>query len=103
MVRAVVKSAVSGWLVVVSIPSEMAEAPVRSSVAQWAAGAFGALVLTIAAAWWFGRTLEQPLRDASEEAAALGRGEPLAPLDSAVVEADRIVAALADDETCLAR
>ena len=94
VLRAVVKSRISGWSVVASIPVMIAQAPVSSSLAQWAIGASGALVLAIAAAWWFGRALDRPLRAASDAAAALGRGEPLAPLNSAVVEADRIVAAL---------
>jgi two-component sensor histidine kinase len=94
VLRAVVKSRISGWSVVASIPVVIAQAPVSSSLAQWAIGASGALVLAIAAAWWFGRALDRPLRAAADAAGALGRGEPLAPLDSAVIEADRIVAAL---------
>jgi two-component sensor histidine kinase len=98
VLRSVVKSQVSGWFVVASIPARMAEAPVRSTLTQWAAGAVGALLLAIAAAWWFGRALERPLREASNAAAALGRGEALSPLDSAVIEADHIVSALREAE-----
>jgi two-component system CheB/CheR fusion protein len=47
----------------------------------------------------FGRALERPMRAASEAAAALGQGAPLQPLDSPVIEADRIVAALKVAET----
>ena len=101
VLRAVVKSRISGWSVVASIPVAIAQAPLTSTLTQWAIGAAGALVLAIAAAWWFGRALERPLRAASNSAAALGRGEALAPLDSAVIEADRIVAALRKAEVDL--
>jgi two-component sensor histidine kinase len=94
VLRSVVKSGVSGWFVVASIPSAIAEAPVRRTITQWALGAVSALLLAIAAAWWFGRALERPLREASDAAAALGRGEALSSLNSVVIEADRIVSAL---------
>jgi HWE histidine kinase len=46
----------------------------------------------------FGRALERPLRAASNAATTLGRGETLVPLDSAVIEANEIVAALRNAE-----
>jgi two-component sensor histidine kinase len=98
VLRAVVKSRVSSWSVIASIPVSIAQAPVSRTLSQWAIGASGALVLAIAAAWCFGRALDRPLRAASDAAAALGRGQPFAPLDSAVIEADRIVAALREAE-----
>ena len=61
VLRAVVKSRISGWSVVASIPVAIAQAPLTSTLTQWAIGAAGALVLAIAAAWWFGRALERPL------------------------------------------
>jgi two-component sensor histidine kinase len=101
VLRAVVKSRISGWSVVASIPVAIAQAPLTSTLTQSAVGAAGALAIAIVAAWWFGRALERPLRAASNSAAALGRGEALAPLDSAVIEADRIVAALRKAEVDL--
>jgi two-component sensor histidine kinase len=94
VLRAVVKSKISGWSVVASIPVAVAQAPLSTTLTHWAVGSAAALILAIAAAWWFGQALERPLRAASNAAASLARGEPLAPLDSAVIEADRIVEAL---------
>jgi len=94
VLRAVVKSKISNWSVVASIPVAVAQAPLSTTLTHWAVGSAGALVLAIAAAWWFGQALERPLRAASNAAASLGRGEPLAALDSPVIEADRIVEAL---------
>ena len=101
VLRAVVTSRISGWSVVASIPVAIAQAPVSTTLTHWAIGSAVALVLAIAAAWWFGQALERPLRAASNAAASLGRGEPLAPLDSAVIEADRIVEALRKAEVDL--
>ena len=99
MLRAVATSKVSGWVVAASIPIAVAEAPLKQTLTQWFIGAFCTLLLTVGAAWWFGRALERPMRAASEAAAALGHGAPLQPLDSPVIEADRIVAALKVAET----
>jgi two-component sensor histidine kinase len=98
VLHAVVKSMISNWSVIESIPVAIAQEPVSNTFAQWAIASSAALAIAIAAAWWFGRALDRPLRAASDAAAALGRGEPLAPLDSAVIEADRIVAALREAE-----
>jgi two-component sensor histidine kinase len=94
VLRAVVTSKASNWLVSVSIPARMAEAPLRRSLTQWALGAAATLILTITTAWLFGRALERPLRAASDAAVTLGRGEPLTAFNSAIIEADRIVATL---------
>ena len=94
VLRAVVRSKVSGWLATASLPVSVAEAPLSRSLQQWATASAVALGIALVAAWWFGRTMERPMRVASQSAAALGRGEPIAPLHSSLAEANSIVAAL---------
>jgi two-component sensor histidine kinase len=94
VLRAGVRSQLSGWRVMCSVPIAIAEAPLRRSLQQWGAAAALALALTLAAAWWLGRAMERPLSAASEAATALGRGDPIEPLQSSIAEANGIVAAL---------
>ena len=94
VLRAGVRSQLSGWRAMCSVPIAIAEAPLRRSLQQWGAAAALALALTLAAAWWLERTMERPLSAASDAASALGRGDPIAPLQSSIAEANGIVAAL---------
>ena len=103
VLRAGVRSQLSGWRVMCSVPVALAEAPLRRSLQQWSAAAALALAITLAAAWWLGRAMERPMRAASDAAAALGRGGPIAPLQSSIAEANSIVAALQNANSELTR
>lgn len=94
VLRAVVRSKLTGWFITASIPITLAEAPLRRSAWQWGASAALVLVLATALAWLFAGAMEKPMRDASQVAAALGRGEPIKDSHSTLAEANTIIGAL---------
>ena len=93
VLRAVVRSKTTGWLVTASIPLTMSEAPLRRSFLLWSSITGMALVVAMACAWLFARFMASPLMAATEAAAALGREAPIVPLRSFITEANAIVAA----------
>ena len=103
VLRAVVRSNQSGWLISASIPVALAEAPLRTSLRLWAASCALALAAAIALAWLFARTMDKPMKHASRAAAALGRNETIMPLRSSLAEANALTAALEGASAELAR
>ncbi len=93
MLRAVVRSRTTAWLVTASIPLTMSEAPLRRSFLLWSAITGAALVAALVCAWLFARLMARPMNAAMAAAGALGREEPIAPLSSHLTEANAIVAA----------
>ena len=93
VLRAVVRSKMTGWLVTASVPVRMAEAPLRQSVWFWGLLAGLSFVLALSGAGLFARLLARPIEASMEAAAALGREEPIAALQSSLSEANAVVAA----------
>jgi two-component sensor histidine kinase len=93
VLRAVVRSKMTGWLVTASVPVRIAEAPLRQSVWFWSALAGLSFVLALAGAGLFGRLLARPIEASMEAAAALGREAPIPALKSTLTEANALVAA----------
>jgi two-component sensor histidine kinase len=93
VLRAVVRSKTTGWLVAASVPVRMAEAPLRRSVWFWSGLAGLSFVLALSAAWLFARLMSRPIEASMEAAAALGREEPIPALKSSLTEANAVVAA----------
>jgi two-component sensor histidine kinase len=94
VLRAAMRSEVSGWLITASIPLSIAEEPLRHSAWLWASAAGLALIISAGLAWLFAEMLAAPMVSAAAAARALGRNEPIPPLRSSVTEANAIVAAL---------
>jgi two-component sensor histidine kinase len=93
VLRAVVRSKSTGWLVAASVPVRMAEAPLRRSVWFWSGLAGLSFVLALSGAWLFARLMSRPIEASMEAAAALGREEPIPALKSSLTEANAVVAA----------
>jgi signal transduction histidine kinase len=91
---AYVHSKGTGWTLGVSVPAKEVAAPARRSV-YLALGigvlAFGAGAL---ASRYVARSIGRPIEGLATRAAALGRGEPIEPLDSGLVEIDLVADAL---------
>ena len=93
VLRAVVPSKATGWLVAASVPVRMAEAPLRKSVRFWSGLAGLSFVLALSGAWLFARLMARPIEASMQAAAALGREEPIPALNSNLTEANAVVAA----------
>jgi len=93
VLRAAVRSKMTGWLVTASVPVRMAEAPLRQSIWFWSVLAGLSFVLALSGAGLFARLMAQPIEASMEAAAALGREEPIAALKSSLTEANAVVAA----------
>jgi two-component sensor histidine kinase len=99
VLRAVGRSAVSGWTVTVNVPLAVAEAPLQRSGLFWGLTAGLAFLLTLVAGIRFARIISRPLVNAARAAGALGREEAVAPLNSSISEANAIVAVLQSAST----
>jgi two-component sensor histidine kinase len=94
VLRAVVRSRISGWLVSAGIPVAMAEAPLRRGLWQWGLASVAAIAVALGLAWLFARAMQAPMQYASRAALALGRGETVPALQSHLAEANTITEAL---------
>ena len=94
VLRAAVRSGVSGWLVTVNVPLAIAEASLERSAALWGLTAAAALLLTLALAFVFANMISKPMMQAAAAARALGREEPIVALNSSISEANAIVLAI---------
>ncbi len=99
VLRAVVRSDLTGWRATASIPYALAQAPLRRSLLLWIAITAFALALTAMLAWLLARIIAQPLTKTAELANDLGRDQPLKPFSSSVTEANAIVEALVNAST----
>jgi signal transduction histidine kinase len=88
------RSEVTGWTVLLGLPSSAIQGPVHRTF--WAVLAGGAVLLLVAIvlALFFGRRIARPILALSSSAAALGRGEALAPVDSRITEVAKVSHAL---------
>jgi len=94
VLRAVVRSDLTGWRATASIPYALAQAPLQRSLLLWIAITAFALALTAMLAWLLARIIARPLTKTAELANDLGRDQPLKPFSSSVTEANAIIEAL---------
>ena len=94
IMRATVRSEISGWLVSATVPVSYVEAS-RTRGNIFASAMVGtALALGVLLAYLFGAFMARPLDDATTAATAVGLGKPVDPLSSPLVEANTLTAAL---------
>jgi signal transduction histidine kinase/ActR/RegA family two-component response regulator len=91
-----------GWTVGTSLAAEVVDAPVRRAV--WALAALGVLLLTcgMLLALVAGTRIARATRSLAEAAAALGRGEPVPPVQTALHEVNSVGAALSQAAATIA-
>ena len=89
------RAAFAGWTVVVSVPSEIVDAPLRRSLTIAVGGGILLLLVGAAFALRFGRRVARPIEGLVEAAEALGRGEPMVPATSPIAEISRLSTAIA--------
>ncbi|HYD68628.1 ATP-binding protein [Azospirillum sp.] len=88
------RSPVYGWTFVIAVPRAEVEGPVRRSLLWLAAGGLAIVALAALLAALLARTIARPVEALAGRAAALGRGEPLAPLATGLTEVDAVGRAL---------
>ena len=93
----------TGWTVVVAVPTERIEAPLRRALLVAALINGGLLLTGLLAALLHARRIAAPLDALSAGAAALGRGAPPPPVPRGVREASAVARALSDASDDLAR
>ncbi|HYI81911.1 MAG TPA: PAS domain-containing protein, partial [Acetobacteraceae bacterium] len=91
---AFVRSRVSGWLIGVGVPESALAVPLRRALLLLLALGAGLAALSGGLALWLGRRIERPIQALAGRAAALGRGEAVAPLATPVREVNRVAAEL---------
>ena len=102
VLRAVMRSGISGWLMVSNLSVDVAEAPMQSSLLLWGIGTAAAALLTLVLASVMARTLSLPINQVSMAARAIGRGERIAPMRSHLNEANAVIDALASAGAAIA-
>src|SRR6516162_8554185 len=97
------RSPITDWTVAIGVPREFADALLRR--AQWISFGGGAavLALSLALAWWVGRTIRRPVDALTKAARVLGSGRPPGPLIGGVRELDEVGEALRSTANMLAR
>jgi len=97
------RSPITDWTVAIGVPREFADALLRR--AQWISFGGGAavLALSLALAWWVGRTIRRPVDGLTKAARVLGSGRPPGPLIGGVRELDEVGEALRSTANMLAR
>jgi two-component sensor histidine kinase len=94
ILRATVRSRVAGWLVSATVPVSYLEAPRRRGMLFASAMAATALGMGTALAYIFATFMARPLDAAARAAKAIGAGKNVEPLQSPLVEANTVTAAL---------
>jgi len=95
VLRATTHSQISGWLVTTTVPEAIANRPIVHSWALVATLAVSFVLLCGLLAYLFGRKISHPVRALVEGAHALGRGDPVAPVNSSIREVRAVGEALA--------
>ncbi len=93
------RTRLTGWRVVVGMPQQVLEAPLWRSLLVFATVGLGLAGVSLIFASFYARRIIVPFEHLTGNAEALGRGEPVAPLQSNIREARLIGAALADAST----
>ncbi|MDP9043388.1 MAG: ATP-binding protein [Pseudomonadota bacterium] len=84
----------TNWTVALGIPAVATTQVQRSSAVQFGSGVVLSLLLAGGSAWLFARRIALPMQRLTHAASALGRGEPVAPSRSDIVEIDAVASAL---------
>ena len=95
-VQAYSRSAISGWLVGVSVPTSLLAAPSHRSLQLFAGGGLVLVLCGVAVAILLGRRLTGPIMQLSGAAQALGAGQSVSVRPAGVVEMDAVAGALRD-------
>ncbi|MBI4269576.1 MAG: PAS domain S-box protein [Candidatus Rokubacteria bacterium] len=94
-VRAAVRrSGVSGWAVVVTVPSAVVQAPVSRALGYLSLAGLVVVLGGLGLAIVVGRRIAAPITALADAAGALGRGEPVQRPPSSIVEVERVARAL---------
>ena len=89
-------SSTSHWLTGAYVAADVVDAPLKKLWSAFSLAAAALLATTFPLAYFLGRQITGPIKDATQAAARLGRGEPVvAPAPSRLSEADQLAAALA--------
>jgi two-component sensor histidine kinase len=96
MVLALRRANESGWRAAASVPAAVIEAPLWSSLNLLLGVGAGLLLLTGLMALAFARIMSRPMRKLTDQASALGRGEPIAGLASPVREVNEVSGTLVE-------
>lgn len=99
MQTAVVRLASARWQVVIGTAMATVDGPWLRTMWAYGGGVLFSLVVGGLGAWWIARTITRPMRRLRENAAALGRGEPVTPHRSGIDEVDRVSKALVEAAT----
>lgn len=94
VLRASTHSQQSGWLVSLSVPVAVANQPMIRSWTLVAVLGVSFVLLSLLLAYVLGRKISDPVRQLVAGARALGRGEPVAPVHSSIVEVSAVGDAL---------
>jgi diguanylate cyclase (GGDEF)-like protein len=89
-----VHSAMSGWSITMSVEQSALDAPLNQALRQIAVGGTALLLLACGLAVVYGRTISRPIVALAAAAAALGRGERMAPATLGIKEAQRVADAI---------
>ena len=96
VLRAIVRSKLSGWLASAAIPIALAEAPLRRSLWLWGLVSAAAVALAAGSAWLLATFVARQMAVAADAARALGRGELVCALPVSLIEANTISRALTE-------
>jgi signal transduction histidine kinase len=88
-------SKLTGWTVVYSMPDSALKAPVAHAFRLVVAGGLVLLFTGMFLAWMLGRGVAASIKELTAAAGALGRGEPVKPVNSPVEEVEEVSVALA--------
>ncbi|HEV7393814.1 MAG TPA: ATP-binding protein, partial [Burkholderiales bacterium] len=97
------RSASSGWLVVVGVPTAVLDAPARRAAVIAGLGAVIAIGIALGVAFFLARRLATSLADAAQAAAGLGHGRPVYSRATPVHEIRRLYEALCEASETLGR
>jgi signal transduction histidine kinase len=89
------RSRLTGFRVAVGVQQAALNAPLWRSLSLFAAIGLAIVALSVLLGLFFGQRITAPIQSLAERASALGRGEPVEPLHTALSEANQVGAELA--------
>jgi signal transduction histidine kinase/ActR/RegA family two-component response regulator len=97
------RSLITGWTVVIGLPREFVDAPIRHARLLALGGGAAILALSLVLGWWMAREVRRPVEALRSATKALGRGEPVDPWSCGVRELDEVGNELRKTAAALAR